>query len=156
METITESSAPGKDYLAGVAEAWEAAANQVTDRTRVALVRTGIVLDRRGGALAKMLPPFQLFVGGPLGSGRQYMPWIHKEDWVRLVTLAMTHEGARGALNAHRSRTGHQRRILQGTRTRVAPAQSAAGARLRAAPRAGRNGRRAASRRTARAAGARD
>jgi hypothetical protein len=47
-----------------------------------------------------MLPPFQLFVGGPLGSGRQYMPWIHKEDWVRLVSWAMTHEGARGPLNA--------------------------------------------------------
>jgi uncharacterized protein (TIGR01777 family) len=99
-ETITESSAPGRDYLAGVAEAWEAAANQVADRTRVALVRTGIVLDRKGGALAKMLPPFQMFVGGPLGSGRQYMPWIHKEDWVRMVTWAITHEGARGALNA--------------------------------------------------------
>jgi uncharacterized protein (TIGR01777 family) len=99
-ETITESSAPGKDFLAGVAEAWENAADQVADLTRVALVRTGIVLDRNGGALAKMLPPFQLFVGGPLGSGRQYMPWIHKEDWVRLVTWTMTHEGARGALNA--------------------------------------------------------
>ncbi len=99
-ETITESSGQGKDFLAGVAEAWETAANQVADRTRVALVRTGIVLDRKGGALAKMLPPFQLFVGGPLGSGRQYMPWIHKEDWVRLVTFAMTNEGARGALNA--------------------------------------------------------
>ena len=98
-ETITESSAPGKDYLAGVAEAWEDAANQAAGRTRVALVRTGIVLDRKGGALPKMLPPFQLFVGGPLGSGRQYMPWIHKEDWVSLVTFAMTHEGARGALN---------------------------------------------------------
>jgi len=99
-ETITESSGPGRDFLAGVADAWETAANQVAARTRVALVRTGIVLDRKGGALAKMLPPFQLFVGGPLGSGRQYMPWIHKEDWVRLVTFAMTHEGARGPLNA--------------------------------------------------------
>ena len=98
-ETITESSGPGRDFLAGVADAWETAANQVAARTRVALVRTGIVLDRKGGALPKMLPPFQLFVGGPLGSGRQYMPWIHKEDWVRLVTFAMTHEGARGALN---------------------------------------------------------
>ena len=98
-ETITESSGPGRDFLAGVADAWETAANQVADRTRVALVRTGIVLDRKGGALPKMLPPFQLFVGGPLGSGRQYMPWVHKEDWVRLVTFAMTHEGARGALN---------------------------------------------------------
>ena len=99
-ETITESSGPGRDFLAGVADAWETAANQVAARTRVALVRTGIVLDRKGGALPKMLPPFQLFVGGPLGSGRQYMPWIHKEDWVRLVTFAMTHEGARGPLNA--------------------------------------------------------
>jgi len=99
-ETITESSGPGRDFLAGVADAWETAANQVAARTRVALVRTGIVLDRKGGALAKMLPPFQLFVGGPLGSGRQYMPWIHKKDWVRLVTFAMTHEGARGPLNA--------------------------------------------------------
>ena len=99
-ETITESSAPGRDYLAGVAEAWEGAASQAADRTRVVLVRTGIVLDRQGGALPKMLPPFQMFVGGPLGSGRQYMPWIHKEDWVRLVTWAMTHEGARGPVNA--------------------------------------------------------
>ena len=99
-ETITESSAPGNDFLAGVAAAWEAAATEVATATRVALIRTGIVLDRKGGALAKMLPPFQMFVGGPLGSGRQYMPWIHKEDWVRLVMFAITHEGAHGPLNA--------------------------------------------------------
>ncbi|HEX6640655.1 MAG TPA: DUF1731 domain-containing protein, partial [Thermoanaerobaculia bacterium] len=68
--------------------------------TRVALVRTGIVLDRRGGALPRMLPPFQMFVGGPLGTGTQYMPWIHKDDWVRMVSWMITAEGARGALNA--------------------------------------------------------
>jgi len=99
-DTITEASAPGTDFLAGLAKDWEAAANEVAQLTRVTLIRTGIVLDRRGGALPKMLPPFQMFVGGPLGSGRQYMPWIHKEDWVRLVSWIVTADGARGALNA--------------------------------------------------------
>lgn len=99
-ETLTETSAPGTDFLAELAKDWEAAATDVAHVTRVALIRTGIVLDRHGGALPKMLPPFQMFVGGPLGSGRQYMPWIHKEDWVRLVSWTMTHEGARGPLNA--------------------------------------------------------
>jgi uncharacterized protein (TIGR01777 family) len=99
-ETITESSPPGHDFLAAVAQEWEAAAAEAAQVTRVVLIRTGIVLDRHGGALPKMLPPFQMFVGGPLGSGRQYMPWIHKEDWLRLVTWATTHEGARGPLNA--------------------------------------------------------
>jgi uncharacterized protein len=99
-ETITEVSPPGTDFLAGLAKEWEAAANEVANVTRVALVRTGIVLDRRGGALPKMLPPFQMFVGGPLGSGTQYMPWIHKDDWVRMVSWMITAEGARGSLNA--------------------------------------------------------
>ncbi|MEO5740412.1 MAG: TIGR01777 family oxidoreductase, partial [Vicinamibacterales bacterium] len=99
-ETITEASAPGTDFLAGLAKDWETAANDVAQMTRVALVRTGIVLDRRGGALPKMLPPFQMFVGGPLGSGTQYMPWIHKEDWVRLVSWIVATETARGPVNA--------------------------------------------------------
>ena len=99
-ETLTEASAPGNDFLAGVAKEWEAAASEVAQVTRVALVRTGIVLDRRGGALPKMLPPFRFFVGGPLGSGRQYMPWIHKDDWVRLVAWIITADGARGPVNA--------------------------------------------------------
>ncbi|HUP39641.1 MAG TPA: TIGR01777 family oxidoreductase [Vicinamibacterales bacterium] len=99
-ETLTEASAPGTDFLAGLAKDWEAAANEVSTITRVALVRTGIVLDRRGGALPKMLPPFQMFVGGPLGTGTQYMPWIHKDDWVRMVTWITTVEAARGPVNA--------------------------------------------------------
>ena len=99
-QTLSESSAPGSDFLAGLAVEWEAAANDAAAVTRVALIRTGIVLDRQGGALPKMLPPFQMFVGGPLGSGRQYMPWIHKDDWVGLVTWCLTHEGMRGAVNA--------------------------------------------------------
>jgi uncharacterized protein (TIGR01777 family) len=99
-ETITESSSPGTDFLAGLAQDWEAAAGEAAKLTRVALIRTGIVLDRRGGALPRMLPPFQMFVGGPLGSGRQYMPWIHRDDWVRLVSWAIAFDGARGPLNA--------------------------------------------------------
>ena len=99
-ETLTESSAAGADFLANLAKDWEAAANVVSHVTRVALVRTGIVLDRQGGALPKMLPPFKMFAGGPLGTGTQYMPWIHKDDWVRLVTWMITAEGARGPLNA--------------------------------------------------------
>ena len=99
-ETITEASGPGTDFLARLAQEWEAAAAEAASITRVALIRTGIVLDRREGALAKMLPPFRMFVGGPLGTGRQYMPWIHKDDWVRLVTWMITADGARGPLNA--------------------------------------------------------
>jgi uncharacterized protein (TIGR01777 family) len=99
-ETITEVSAPGNDFLAQLAKDWEAAASDVAQIARVALVRTGIVLDRRGGALPKMLPPFQMFVGGPLGSGTQYMPWIHKDDWVRMVSWMLTADGARGPVNA--------------------------------------------------------
>lgn len=99
-ETLTETSAAGTDFLAGLARDWEAAASDVAQLTRVALVRTGIVLDRRSGALPRMLPPFQMFVGGPLGPGTQYMPWIHKHDWVRLVAWIVTTDGARGPLNA--------------------------------------------------------
>jgi uncharacterized protein (TIGR01777 family) len=99
-EALTEASAPGDDYLAGVCKAWESAASAAASLTRVALVRTGIVLDRRGGALPKMLTPFLVFAGGPIGSGRQYMPWIHSTDWTRLVSWIIQTEGARGPVNA--------------------------------------------------------
>jgi uncharacterized protein (TIGR01777 family) len=99
-QTLTEASAPGDDFLAGVCKEWESTASQATSLTRVALVRTGIVLDRRGGALPKMLPPFLMFAGGPIGSGRQYMPWIHKQDWARLVSWIIQNEAAHGPLNA--------------------------------------------------------
>jgi uncharacterized protein (TIGR01777 family) len=99
-EMLAEASPPGHDFLAGVCKDWEAEANAIRDLTRVVLVRTGIALDRRGGALPKMLPPFYLFVGGPIGSGRQYMPWIHREDWVRMVAWAVRDVSTRGAINA--------------------------------------------------------
>jgi uncharacterized protein len=99
-EPLNEASPPGRDFLAGVAQEWESAANDVAALTRVVCIRTGIVLDRRGGALPKMLPPFMFFAGGPLGTGDQYMPWIHKADWVRLVVWAIHTDTARGPVNA--------------------------------------------------------
>ena len=99
-ESLNEASPPGTDFLAGVAQEWEAAANEAANLTRVACIRTGVVLDRRGGALPKMIPPFMLFVGGPLGTGDQYMPWIHKADWVRLVVWAINTDTTRGPVNA--------------------------------------------------------
>lgn len=100
-ETLTEESAPGKDYLAGVCVAWEEEARKAQDHgLRVALVRTGIVLAKGKGALAKMVPPFKFFVGGPLGSGKQWMPWIQIEDEIGLILFLMENANAQGSFNA--------------------------------------------------------
>jgi uncharacterized protein (TIGR01777 family) len=99
-ETLSEASAPGSDFLASLCQDWEAAASEVAQLTRVAFIRTGIPLDGKEGALPQMLLPFRLFAGGPFGSGRQYMPWIHKADWARLAAFIIENEGARGPLNA--------------------------------------------------------
>jgi len=85
-EPIAEDTGPGDDFLSRLCVEWEQqAATAASATTRVALVRTGIVLHPDGGALRTMLLPFRLGVGGPLGSGRQYWAWIHLEDWVALV-----------------------------------------------------------------------
>jgi uncharacterized protein (TIGR01777 family) len=98
-ETLDENAAPGSDFLAGLAVEWERAALEASSaRTRVVLLRTGIVLDPAEGALAKMLPPFRLGVGGPFGLGRQYMSWIHRDDWVRLAAWCLT-AGVSGPVN---------------------------------------------------------
>jgi uncharacterized protein (TIGR01777 family) len=100
-ETLTEESAPGKDYLARVCVAWEEEARKAEDYgVRVALLRTGIVLAKGNGALAKMVPPFKFFVGGPLGSGKQWMPWIHIEDEIGLILFLIEHANAQGSFNA--------------------------------------------------------
>lgn len=99
-EFLTERSTPGTDFLARVCQEWEEAAKHADDVLRVVLIRTGIVLDRQQGALPKIIPPFLFFAGGPLGSGDQYMPWIHKEDWIRLVMWALKTPAANGPLNA--------------------------------------------------------
>jgi uncharacterized protein len=96
-EEVAESEAAGGDFLAGVCVAWERAAQAAAELgVRVAVVRTGIVLDPDGGALAKMLPPFKAGVGGPVAGGRQWMPWIHVEDLVGLYVAALDGSDAGG------------------------------------------------------------
>ena len=99
-EIVTEESAPGSDFLADVCRAWEREALAAERAgTRVVRLRSGMVVDRGGGALAEMIRPFRFGVGGPLGSGRQYMPWIHREDWIALVRFLLQRADARGAFN---------------------------------------------------------
>ncbi|MBS1870690.1 MAG: TIGR01777 family oxidoreductase [Actinobacteria bacterium] len=89
-EEVPESDPPGEDFLAEVCVAWERAAQAAVELgVRVAIVRTGVVLDPDGGALAKMLPPFKAGVGGPVAGGRQWMPWIHVDDLVGLYLAAL-------------------------------------------------------------------
>jgi uncharacterized protein len=100
-EVVTEATPPGRDFLARVCVQWEDEANRAAGpQTRVVSVRTGLVLERDGGALPKMLPPFKVGVGGPVGSGRQYWPWIHRADWIDLVRWSIDTESVTGPLNA--------------------------------------------------------
>jgi len=100
-EPLDEDAPPGTDFLAGVCVEWEAAAAAARALgTRVATVRTGVVLDRAGGALAKMLPPFRLGLGGPVAGGRQYVSWIHADDVVGMVLAALADERWSGPVNA--------------------------------------------------------
>jgi len=99
-EVVTEESPAGADFLAHVCRSWEAEAERASSSSvRVVRIRTGLVLDRRGGALPRMLLPFRLGAGGPLGSGRQYWPWIHIGDWVRLVRWAIVTPALSGPVN---------------------------------------------------------
>jgi uncharacterized protein (TIGR01777 family) len=104
-EELTEDSPPGNDFLAHLCVEWEKAARAAEPHgIRVALVRIGIVLDKAGGALGKMLLPFKLGAGGPIGwtprSGQQVMSWIHHADMVGILLLALSHANAMGPLNA--------------------------------------------------------
>jgi uncharacterized protein (TIGR01777 family) len=100
-EELTEDSPPGNDFMARVCVDWEAAARQAESAgVRVALVRTGVVLDKAGGALKQLLTPFRLGAGGPVGSGKQYLSWIHHADEVGIILLALDHPEAKGPLNA--------------------------------------------------------
>jgi len=97
--TFTESSAPGNDFLGTMCVAWEHEASRAGALgMRVSIVRTGIALATDGGALAKMLPPFRLGLGGSIGSGKQWFSWIHIADLVGIYLLAI--DGAEGVLNA--------------------------------------------------------
>jgi uncharacterized protein (TIGR01777 family) len=96
----TEDSPAGADLLAHICEDWEAEAVRAAPNTRVVLLRTGVVLERSGGALAKMIPPFRLFAGGPMGSGRQYLSWIHRIDWIEMVRWIVETPSVSGPVNA--------------------------------------------------------
>ncbi|MGF1739076.1 TIGR01777 family oxidoreductase [Photobacterium satsumensis] len=88
------------DFAHHVCQRWEEIANEASsEQTRVCLLRTGIVLGKHGGALAKMLPPYQLGLGGPIGNGSQYTPWIHLQDMVDAIVFLLQTPSASGAFN---------------------------------------------------------
>ena len=100
-ERVDESAPPGDDFLAQVCIEWEREADAAAELgLRVVKVRTGVVLDRNGGALKTMMTPFKAGIGGPVAGGDHYMPWIHIDDVVRIYLSALDHEGWSGAVNA--------------------------------------------------------
>ncbi len=100
-ETVGEDTEPGKDFISQVCVEWEGEAQKVESYgVRVVKLRTGIVLGKGGGALAKMIPPFKLFIGGPLGTGKQWVSWIYMEDEVGLIIHLLQKGDAAGAVNA--------------------------------------------------------
>ena len=100
-EELREDSAPGDEFQAELCQAWEAAAMRATQfGIRVVCLRSGIVLGRDGGALARMLPAFRLGLGGRMGSGKQWTSWIHRDDLVSLVQWALARPSASGVYNA--------------------------------------------------------
>jgi uncharacterized protein len=100
-EPLDEDAPPGRDFLAQICVDWEAETAKGAELgMRVVCVRTGVVLDKSGGALEKMLPPFKLGVGGPVAGGRQYISWIHRDDLVGIYVAALEDERWSGPVNA--------------------------------------------------------
>ena len=99
-EVLTEASTPGDDFPAQVCFDWEASTAAVEGQgVRRVIIRTGVMLANEGGAWPKIVLPFKLFVGGPLGSGQQYWSWIHMQDEIRAILFLLQHAEARGAFN---------------------------------------------------------
>ncbi|MBY0526870.1 MAG: TIGR01777 family oxidoreductase [Gemmataceae bacterium] len=99
-EELNEDAPPGNDFLSQLCVAWEQAAKAAeVQGIRVAIIRVGVVLDKEGGALAKLLTPFKMCVGGPTGSGKQWVSWIHHDDLVGLFLLPLENASASGPLN---------------------------------------------------------
>ncbi|MBI3313969.1 MAG: TIGR01777 family protein [Candidatus Omnitrophica bacterium] len=98
--TVTENFPKGKGFLEDTCEAWEKEALKAESlAVRVVCTRFGIVLEKDGGALAKMLPPFKFFIGGPLGSGRQWLPWIHRDDVIGAILFCIGNPNISGPAN---------------------------------------------------------
>ncbi|MCS6976434.1 MAG: TIGR01777 family oxidoreductase [Gemmatales bacterium] len=112
---LTESSPPADDFMARLCVDWEAAAKPVEEvGVRLVLLRTGVVLDPRGGALPKLLTPFKMYLfGGPVGSGRQWVPWIHWADEVGLILWALDNSQVRGPLNAVAPQPARNKEMMQ-------------------------------------------
>lgn len=99
-DILTESSPPGNDFLAGLAVEWEKEALRAADKgVRVVITRFGIVLGKNGGALGQMIPLFKYFLGGPLGSGRQWFSWVHIHDLAAAFIFLLDHPEMSGAVN---------------------------------------------------------
>ncbi|MED6131526.1 Complement component 1 Q subcomponent-binding protein, mitochondrial [Stylosanthes scabra] len=98
-QVFDEQSPSGNDYLAEVCREWESTALKVNGDVRVALIRIGVVLGKDGGALAKMIPLFKMFAGGPIGSGKQWFSWIHLDDIVNLIYEALINPSYEGVIN---------------------------------------------------------
>ena len=98
-EALDETSPPGPGFLAEVVKRWEELARRAEGAARLVILRFGVVLGPDGGALGKMLLPFRLFAGGPMGSGRQWMSWVDREDVLRMIEWAIDHQSAHGVYN---------------------------------------------------------
>ncbi len=99
-EPVTEDAPPGSDFLGRLCVDWEQEARAVPPATRLAIVRSGLVQSADGGALKRMLLPFKLGLGATLGSGDQFLPWIHEDDWTAMVMWIIENNRAAGAVNA--------------------------------------------------------
>ncbi len=112
---LSEDQQPGQDFLARLAVEWEHTASKAArEDIRVALLRIGIVLSTEGGALVRMVPPFKWGLGGPLGSGRQYFPWIHIQDLVRIILFTLDNDSIAGPVNAVVPLPGPQKEFAAG------------------------------------------
>ncbi|MDF1590197.1 MAG: TIGR01777 family oxidoreductase [Desulfobacterales bacterium] len=99
-DILTESSPGGDDFLARVGKDWEAEALRAGEKgARVVLTRFGIVLGKQGGMMQKVLPPFRFFIGGPLGDGTQWFPWIHMDDLLAAFGFVLKNDAVKGPLN---------------------------------------------------------
>jgi len=99
-DPLGEDAPAGDDFLASVAAEWEREATAASPSVRVVCARTGVVLARHGGAMATMLPPFRLGIGGPVAGGRQYLPWIHLVDIAGVLVHCATNRELTGPVNA--------------------------------------------------------